>query len=228
MRPLRVAPADEAPELVVSPIPVCSVSCAVTHKTQRKLFLGILGVGISALVLDRLVLSGGDPPPAEDQYTVDASSPELADATSIPEIDVATTENSIRARLSSVAESIPPGECTDAFTIPASWRVVAGEQEHAQMPVKASTGFTTHYTLSTVMASESGNGFVTLVSRKLNQPGRITLQLGNVIDGHKLVKIYERSAEFEGPEGPITLTIAEPETSRQAAASKRAGESDGQ
>ena len=194
---------------------VSSIVDAVTLTKERKLLLALLGLGLGAVALDRLVLGAGSPATSADAYAIDHAEAPVG-ASEVPAVvRVSTAENSIRRRLEEAAgrAGVEPGVTRDAFEAPACWRPAEAEAP-AEEPAatEAHRRFSERYTLGAVVG-KGEKGFATLRGPSLPR-GHATIYVGQSIEGHRLVALIERTAVFEGPDGRVVLELDEPALER--------------
>lgn len=199
---------------VVLPPPVSPIP-GVNASRQRKLAVGLLGLALGALVVDRTLLSpagatAAPPAAALPTAAADASAPGPAPA--------ATTENS-GPSVGSAKKPASPGvnerldralgtpkwsteELLGSLRPSPKWATDSGSNRDAADP---SLAFDQKHHLKAVMGSrDNDENRVALVG---GQP----LRVGDTLDGMKLVSVRARSAVFEAGSVRVVLSLPEPE-----------------
>lgn len=215
MRLRRIVRAEDFASGVDAPAIACPCIGAVTLTKERKLYLGILGAGLAALVANQVFQSPGGQGPISDDYTIAQDDGAPADEIEIGELpSLDPSCDSIGQRLLATAQGagLEPGLAADAFKAPTSWGMDPPPEVEAPTPDPKSD-FERLYSLGSVMTGSGGSGFATLHSPKI-KGGRATIAIGQSIDGYTLVAIQSKDgrwAEFTGPAGRIRLRMDEPE-----------------
>lgn len=182
---------------------------SMTH--ERKVLAAVLGLGLTALAVDRLMLGGASNPAAAD-----AGIPVEAAAYAVPTAGVpaerlpaieTNLDQSIAHRLRDLAvrRGFTADHVREAFVPAESWvpRTPADDEVETSVTpaVDVGAGFKAAHTLSAIMGS--GPTAVAIVDDR-------PIRIGDRIDGHVLVGVEARSAMFESPAGSVELTLAAP------------------
>lgn len=183
-------------------------------KQPRKLYFGILVIGLGALGVDKFILGAG-PQTVSASLTSLALGDENADAVSdivkTAEAlfsDAAPTSGSLAERLKSM--DLSDASVGDVFTIPQEWLAQPGAEaketgatQPKDAPAPKSQPLASHgLVLSSVMAKPDGTG-VAIVNG-------VPVRVGQEIDGHELLRVDAKSAILLGPSGRVELQVAVP------------------
>jgi hypothetical protein len=173
---------------------------------ERNVFIGILGVALTGLAVDRVFLGSGATGPAAasaaaEAYAVDPSSDgielEITDADAQP----VSLTSALAGRLEEFARSggQEPGDLPDVFEPSVSWQGASvSDGAVASRPLNASEAFQAAHRLNAVMLSNSNPGAVV--------DGEF-LRIGQGLDGFVLTSVNERSAVFEGENEQAELAL---------------------
>ncbi|MDY7106998.1 MAG: hypothetical protein SYC29_00015 [Planctomycetota bacterium] len=162
---------------------------------ERNVFIGILGLALAALSVDRVFLGSGATGPAEasaaaEAYAVDAS-PDAADLEPVEDADEPRPLTSVLAdRINTFgrADAQPISELPDVFGTPTSWAGDEASGETGARPTSPAQAFQADHRLTAVMLSQSNPGAVV---------DGAFLKIGQALDGFALTSVNERSAVFE-------------------------------
>lgn len=194
---------------VDSPPRVSSIP-GVNASRQRKLAVGLLGLALAALVVDRTVLSPAGAEAAPPAAAAPASTPAAAPAAP------ATTENSTPGNPRKPAQPSVNERLDRALSTPKwsteellgslrpspKWAADPGSTGDTGDP---SLAFDKKHQLKAVMGSrDKDENRVALVG---GQP----LRVGDTLDGMRLVSVGARSAVFEAGSVRVVLSLPEPE-----------------
>jgi hypothetical protein len=174
---------------------------------ERNVFIGILGVALMGLGVDRVFLgSGATGPAAASAAAAEAFAADpFSDA-----IDVQFTEpadepepltSALAGRLEDFAQrgQREVGDLPDVFEPSASWRSTSSSDgDGASRPASASEAFQAAHRLTAVMLSDSNPGAVV--------DGRF-LRIGQALDGFILTSVNERSALFKAEHEQAELAL---------------------
>lgn len=165
---------------------------------EQKVFFGLLVVGLVALGVDRFVLSPGTAEASDDSASLlVAKAPTSAagaasPATAVKSPAVATANNPIAQKLNDLSESLHLANAPvkDSFSVPAAWNEKPG--------TVGATGksFEQSHELSGVMVS--GRHPAAMIDGKL-------VQVGQTVDGYKLVSVMQGAAVFQSADTFVTL-----------------------
>ncbi len=175
--------------------------------TKQKVYASILGLGVIALIVDRVVLLPQESAaqPAEPvEPAVALSTPVVEAARELVSASVLSTSTvTIADELDRVAEtrgfdlvSVP-----NAFQPSSSWFTGQVETEAPAPDRSAAERFKQEHTLTAVMATGS-RGYAII-------DGQFLL-MGQEMDGFTLVAVGARSAVLESAEARVELTFSEP------------------
>jgi hypothetical protein len=170
---------------------------------RQKISFAIFAVAIAALVVDRAFLGGGSIPAGA---SASSSPPPVTDTPpASPPADVNVPSSTIRLNqrletlwLERVRDINQP---RDVFTLAETWAndIFPKEPETTPEPEKnAVTVFQTNHQLQAVVISDH--------MRCVTVNGRV-LELGDELDGFKLIFIEEDAATFETGKSHVTLTM---------------------
>lgn len=191
---------------------------------QRKFLLGVVALGVAALLLDRVVLSDGATDPASAQagaFTIttgEVASPARGAAVVKP-VPVLTGSQadgpSISQRLHSARQNVSNIGARDAFTTDAAW-AQSVEPETAADPVEVRPDvlreFESRHKLLAVMGT--GASGMALI-RNLADHNDSAMPIGGTIDGFELVSVTAgrngRAAVFSSPHGFAILKLNDKE-----------------
>lgn len=174
--------------------------------TKQKVYASILGLGVTGLIVDRVVLL---PQESAAQLAVPVAA---AVALSTPVIEAArqlvsasvlsTSTVSIADELDRVAEArgFDLVRVPDAFQPSSSWSTGQMETEAPAPDRSAVERFKQDHTLTAVMVTES-KGYAII-------DGKFLL-IGQEMDGFTLVAVGDRSVVLESTEARVELTISE-------------------
>ena len=164
---------------------------------QQKIFLGLLGLGLAALTLDRFVLAPASAEAADDSASLLVSKEAHPAAPAPPALQKAPTVNStagdpITHKLKALSDAMHLAEspARDAFVPAPAWSGGPGA------PGMATRNFEEAHQLSGVMLS--GSHPAAMVD------GRMVLT-GQMVDGYKLVSVTKGAAVFQSGETQVTL-----------------------
>lgn len=173
---------------------------------ERNVFIGILGVALTGLAVDRVFLGSGATGPAAasaaaEEFAVDPFSDllevELAEAADEPEPLTSALAGRLEAFTRSGEHEL--GDLPDIFEPSASWRSApSSEGAVAARPASASEAFQAAHRLNAVMLSDSKPGAVV--------DGRF-LTIGQDLDGFVLTSVSERSAVFKAENEQAELAL---------------------
>ena len=164
---------------------------------ERKVYLGILAVGLVALVADRVFLGGGGVPPSSAEAA--ATPLVIGPIAQLPQARAPGTASawpkqpnvSIADRLAAVAttEGINTSEVKDAFGPSAAWlaQLRPSADRPSGLPLDLAEAFCQRHRLTAVMVQ--GGGGKAIVDDKC-------LAVGEKIDGFALVAVEHNSAVF--------------------------------
>jgi hypothetical protein len=179
---------------------------------SKKLFLGILGIAVAALLIDRLVLAPGEAGPQQASASAVPRAPAspppapAAAPASPGRTAPAADSPSVADRLLAMAASrqFDPADVGDAFAPRGSWaaRLVKGKLDVVLDPA---ADFARNHRLMSLVFGEKGACAV--INGKL-------YGVGEIVDGHKLVRLTPHSAVFQSNTHQVELTI-DPETERK-------------
>ena len=182
-------------------------------KTQpRKLYFGILVLGLGALGVDKFILGAGP-------QSVSASLANLAlgeeNAGAVTDI-VKTVEalfSDASASSGSLAERLRDADLSgidvgDVFACPEDWlaqgeAAVVAPSADQEDPVPSALSAPSHgLVLSSVMARPDGTGVAVV--------NGVPVSVGQEIQGYVLERVDQKSARFSGPAGVVELQVAIP------------------
>jgi hypothetical protein len=191
---------------------------------ERKILATILAVGLSALLVDWLVVgSDGEPPAANaawsspaDRAAVHRAAPDVAattrlNADALADIEAVVNQGvgrrletapSVAERLNQAAErlDIDPDQVRQAFAAPPSWlpKMAATGQPAAPAASAQAQQFAQRHRLEAVVLSGDAS-FVVVDGR--------TVRRGQSLDGLTLVEIQSRAAVFASDQMRVTLRM---------------------
>lgn len=173
---------------------------------ERNVFIGILGVALAGLAVDRVFLGSGATGPAEasaaaEEYAVDPFS-DVLEVELVEAADEAEPLTSALAgRLEEFARSDQrdTGDLPDIFEPSASWRgMPSSDGAVASRPASPAEAFQAAHRLNAVMLSDSKPGAVV--------DGQF-LTIGQDLDGFVLTSVNERSAVFKAENEQAELAL---------------------
>lgn len=192
---------------------------------QRKILLGVVVLGIAAVLVDRVVLSDGATDPASAQ----AGAFHLGDSPAaqpsrgavggqpiaIPPAPSVSDGPPISQRLREARRASSQDPPRDAFTTEAAWAKPRDREAVAdpgQARSEAVRAFESRYRLLAVMGSgESGVALIRSLADQSDHP----LPVGGEIGGFKLLSVTAgrngRAAIFDSPNGYTLLTLNDKE-----------------
>ncbi|MCE9591975.1 MAG: hypothetical protein K8S99_15820 [Planctomycetes bacterium] len=182
---------------------------------ERKVFLGILGLGLTALAADRFVISPTGPRSAQASIAsvVQDSATQAQPVPAAPEAATAPIAPANTVRVAHQLESfgqeqgLRADETANAFQPSAAW--LAEDEASAPKPQSLAPvgpppaqAFTAAHKLNGVMA-KGGGGYAIINGRAVT--------VGQTVDGFRLVEVSRRSAVFQSSTGEqAELTLQTP------------------
>ncbi len=175
--------------------------------TKQKVYASVLGLGVTALIVDRVVLL------PRESAAQSAEPVEPAVALSTPVVEAArelVSASVLSASTVTIADELDRVAATrgfdlvripDAFQPSSSWLTGQMETEAPAPDRSAAERFKQEHTLTAVMATGS-KGYA-IVDGKF-------LLIGQEMDGFTLVAVGNRSAVLESAEARVELTLSEP------------------
>jgi len=173
---------------------------------ERNVFIGILGLALAGLAVDRLFLGSGATGPAQasaaaEAFAVDPASEalevELIDAEEEPEPFTSALAGRLEAFARNAGHEV--GDLPDVFEPSPSWRSApSSEGADTARPASAAETFRANHRLTAVMLSDSNPGAVV--------DGEF-LRIGRELDGFVLRSVSERTAVFEADGEQAELTL---------------------
>jgi hypothetical protein len=163
--------------------------------TSRKACLALLCLAMTALAVDRLILSPGQAGPAHAQAVSAGpgapSSPQPVPASAAAPAAFKSVK-SVSARLAELArrEDLDPAQIPDAFAPPKSWTIQSAAAPAGGAGAKTSFAQTHSLTAVTLAAGRTH----AMVSGRM-------MAVGEKLDGFRLVDISRYSVVFEPVEG---------------------------
>ena len=211
LRPRRVndpsiSLAGERTELVLS---------SVATKTQRIALVSVVVLGAGAVLIDRLVLKGGDAVQTASAEDLLIKEPGAASASSRPEPQQAASRSvlTVLSRLQELPkswDSNAPASDVEAFTVPAHWLAKINEQPKAEAPsdAHAGNGGASGLHLSTVVCTARGGAVTAYINNR-------AVKVGETIMGYRLMELHvageggrtASAAVLEGPAGRVELVL---------------------
>ncbi len=182
-------------------------SCRVKLSPQRKAYIGVLGLGLAALIVDRGFLSGSGTSPASAAAGL---APETVPGASLAQAPEAASTTTVAERLDALRDRAAPASAPDAFAVVESW------YESASKPGTAATGNASAvaYHLSSVLTDKQGKPLFAVVNGQ-------KIALSQEVDGVKLIDASgakggdPASAVIEVGGELLTLRMKEPATRSQ-------------
>ncbi len=172
--------------------------------TQRKVYVGVLGLALAALVLDRALLGGGGSPQsaAASSALSDSVAPSTTNAVVVPasvveaagnvEFNTAWRQLSIRVNALAVADVTH-----DAFRPGDSW---ISEAETAPAALPAEQFAQTHRLDAVMMADDVlGQGYALVDGAPI--------QVGGILEGFELIEVGSNWARFEASGYVVELRV---------------------
>jgi hypothetical protein len=165
---------------------------------ERKIFLGLLGLGAAALAVDRVFLGPAGASAAVGE-TPSAKAVAAAPAPAPVRPEKRATGPSLAQRLRGATTRLDASSTKDAFKPSSAWGVTP-----AKVPAAASedaqTFQATHHITSILQA---GDQAIVMIKGK-------TYRVGEVVDGYRVVEIRTRSAVFQGNGPAFEVSLPEP------------------
>ena len=167
---------------------------------ERKIFLGLLGLGAIALAADRLFLGPAGASAAVDEAP---AAPVKAEAVAPDPAPVRpekrATGPSLAQRLRGATVRLDASSTKDAFKPSSAWGVTPSKVPAAASE-DAQTFQATHHITSILQA---GDQAIVMIKGK-------TYRVGEVVDGYRVVEIRTRSVVFQGTGPAFEVSLPEP------------------
>ncbi len=187
-------------------------------RRQQKVLIGVIGLGATALLVDRVIVGYDATGPTTASAGITDIAPAAATASTVQPVasalsavDLAnppvTPRNVIAERLAALEKEqrFEADELVDAFAAPEDWfapTVVANPQQAAvTSPVEA---FTSRYRLDAVVAGKA-NGFAVVNGRPV-RPGEMVDNNPDIV----LLHVHQRSAVFRVQGQEVELALRTP------------------
>jgi len=175
---------------------------------ERKVYLGVLGLGLSVLAADRLLFSVTDTQAATADSSLPPESSNAVPRGAAPEhprpTEPAAAREPFSVRLAAVAVWSDYG-MRDAFVAPAEWVGARPAPEKAAPKEPAESLFAQKYKVTAVMTTPQGG--VAIINGKAHR-------VGEIVDGYTLVDIRcgqsDQGVVFQGRGTRIELTVPKP------------------
>jgi hypothetical protein len=187
--------------------------------TQRRVSIAVLALALTALGVDRLVLSGGVSAPRASQAgaivpaAMTDSRAERSPARESPASAPTSTPAPTLAERFQAAAASMPGPEPDGFAIPAAWRPAQADIEiitaegSVSAPEVDLRAFASSHKLSAVVV-RGGAGLAAVVNDQV-------VRLGEMVDGLVLAEVGARSATFsDGAGHRVVLELEQPQAAR--------------
>jgi len=186
---------------------VCFDAMHTKLSRERRVFIGVLGIALAGLLVDRLFLgsglTGASEASAAEEYALDPSTEQFDIEPLAIEHEPTSLTATLADRLEEYAHSHAPdtGTLPDVFQPSAAWLPESPAAAGGYRPPNAADEFRATHQLTAVMLSRSTPGAV--VNKRF-------LTVGMEIDGFKLVSLSERSAVFDDDGKQLELQLAKP------------------
>jgi len=182
---------------------VSSVGLVMQLTLKRKISFGLVGIGLIALVVDRLTSSDGpEPRPQPALHATDGSVVAHAAKPAAAETDLRLIElSAISAQLQTLASSqgLDPVNAQDAFHPASNWLAAPKAIIDTSAETSAAvTRFRQQHKLLAIL--KSGRAAMALID------GR-TFRRGQTIDGFKIVEVHERSVIFDSGSAKVEIFV---------------------
>ncbi|WP_428388278.1 hypothetical protein [Mucisphaera sp.] len=164
-------------------------------KRQRLILMGVLGVGLAALVVDRLLLQSGATGPAEaDAVVAGQAAAQSSSANGSPGVVESVGSLAEMMRLvgklnQSAAAEEAEQTARNPFAILGGTVQQGGGRSVALTPEQRARDFGRRHRLRAVLRDRTGGRIMM---------GELTLRLGDQLEGFELVAIESHAATFEG------------------------------
>ena len=182
----------------------------VRQSTQRKALAAVLGLGVTALLTDRLFLSPADAgaaPPAAAAEPAPAVAAKPATLPAPPPAETGAVRGNLLAALG--AASWDQRQIQSSLRPTPAWALFADPEPAKAAPAVSADGkFRERYRLKAVI--REGGTAAALIGDLKGKQGTV-LRLGSILDGFRLVRVDQGVAYFEGAGQAVQLEIAETE-----------------
>lgn len=183
---------------------------------ERKILVGVLALGMGALVVDRLFLATGASGPSQAsaaETSTSASTGSAADSAGTGSVSSLTTKDGATAQGPSVAEQLRHAAAREtaakprnAFSLASPWFAKSRSQQTRDSWKQRVTTFRRNHQLDAVLGGSNGSATAVINGESLS--------VGDSVGGFNLVAIGSRSAVFSNEAGRFTLYVSEPGGSR--------------